>query len=816
MVEIFKNIKEYADELDHEAEMIKLGKQRVNKRRVSHVQREDESVTSYGKVMVANTIRPLAQAIQDYLESNADAKGQPEKAFIKLREIEPEVSAMICAKHVINTITQHKPLTATSIALGGKIETETSLRNFKNLNPELFDAVKNDLDKRSWNYAYKRRKLKESAKRDNVAMWEEWTTEEKLHTGMRLIEFMQSATGMIEFGLEVINRKRTKIIKQTAKTREWIQNRNNFNELLNPEYLPTVMPPRNWETVTGGGYWTKELPELDLVKQKNKLFKRELENFDMPEVYNAVNRMQSTGFRVNKFVLDVMKHAWDNGIAMGGMPPIKNMEIPNKQHDIDTNEEARKEWKKQAVICHTENSRMFSKRLLYAKILWEADKFKDYDNIYFPLQLDFRGRAYCVPAFLNYQGINGAKALLDFSHGKEITEDNSGGFWLAVHGANVWGNDKITLEQRADWSMDTTNMQMFRRIVQDPIVNREWEEADSPFQFLAWCKEWVEFQDTGYGYVSHLPVSIDGSCNGLQLYSLMLRDETAGKLVNVVPSDTPQDIYQLVADSVIEKLKQDKLEGKPYAHAWLEYGIKRSTTKRSIMTICYGSTRYSCTDFVVEDLTKRKDKGEDHPFKTDVFKPAIYLAGVIWNSIGDNLTSARMGMDYLQKIAKVVSKEQLPIHWITPVGFPVYQSYPEMKSKIVKTMLLGEVIKPRVNYETDKTDKLRMSNGVAPNFVHSLDSAAMMRTVNIAYENGIRNFCNVHDSFGTTAADVEMLSSALKEAFIQTFTETDVLKEFKEDVKAQLPVELHEELPEELDKGNLDIEKLRECDFFFA
>ena len=99
---------------------------------------------------------------------------------------------------------------------------------------------------------------------------------------------------------------------------------------------------------------------------------------------------------------------------------------------------------------------------------------------------------------------------------------------------------------------------------------------------------------------------------------------------------------------------------------------------------------------------------------------------------------------------------------------------------------------------------------------HDRNSAAMMRTVNIAYNNGIRNFCNVHDSFGTTAADVEMLSSALKEAFIQTFTETDVLKEFKEDVKAQLPVERHEELPEELDKGNLDIEKLRECDFFFA
>jgi len=810
---LYKSFNTYADAVEHERKMKSLGKQRINKRRVSHVQREEESVTSYGKVMVSNTIRPMAQKIQEYLESNAVRKGQPEKAFTKLKLVEPEISALITAKHIINCISQHKPLTATAISLGGKIETEISLQNFAKLNPELYEAVKKDLDKRSWNYGYKRRKLKESAKRDEVVSWEEWDTPTKLHVGLRLIDTMISATGLVEIGSEVINRKRTKIIKQTSKTREWISNRNKFNELLNPEYLPTVMPPKQWKSASGGGYWTKELPELDLVKQKNKLFKRELENFEMPDVYNAVNTMQSTGFKINKFVLKVMKEAWDSGTAMGGMPPTVNLEVPNKPHDIDTNPESRKEWKKQAVIVHTENARMFSKRLLYAKILWEAEMFKDYSNIYFPLQLDFRGRAYCVPAFLNYQGISGAKALLTFSQGKEITEDNSGGFWLAVHGANVWGNDKITLEQRAEWAMQ--NLEMCQRIVEDPMTNREWEDADSPFQFLAWCEEWVEFQRVGYGYVSHIPVSLDGSCNGLQLYSLMLKDSKAGALVNVTPSDTPQDIYQLVADAVTEKLKEHAQEGKPYAQQWLDYGVKRSTTKRSIMTICYGSTRYSCTDFVVEDMTKRKDKGEMHPFD-DVFKPAIYLASVIWSSIGDNLKSARQGMDYLQEIAKVVSKEQLPIHWVTPIGFPVYQSYPEMKSKRVKAMLMGEVIKPRINTETDKTDRLRMSNGVAPNFVHSLDASAMMRTVNIANQNGIQNFCNVHDSFGTTAGDVEMLSASLKKAFTEIFSGPCVLDEFKGDVKRQIPDKLHAKLPEVPSKGELDVTELADCDFFFS
>lgn len=804
----------YNDELSHEKEMKLLGQQRTNKRLNSHIQREEESVTSYGKVMVATTIRPLADAIEQYFKTCHHATiGQPPIAYVKMSNISPDILALITGKHIINTITQSKPLTATSISLGGKVETEEALKNFQALNPELYETVKQDLDKRSYNYGYKRRKLKESAKRGEVS-WEEWTTPQKLHVGLRLIELMIQSTGMIEIATETINRKKTKIIKQTQKTREWIKNRNGFNELLNPEYLPTVMMPKQWTSPEGGGYWTKELPELDLVKQKNKMFKKELENFEMPEVYSAINNMQNTPFKINSYILGVLQEAWDRGLAVGGLPPSENIDVPNKPTDIDTNEVARKAWKKEAVIAHTENARMFSKRLLYAKIIWSAQKFKDYESIYFPLQMDFRGRVYCVPAFLNYQSIEGAKALLQFSNGKEITEENNGAFWLAVHGANMWGEDKITLEERVKWVND--NEDMFFKCADDPFTNRDWEQASNPFMALAWCEEWWQFKQQGYGYVSNLPVSIDGSCNGLQLYSLMLKDAQAGKLVNVVPSDKPQDIYQIVADNVNEKLKEDAREGKPYAQQWLDYGVKRSTTKRSIMTICYGSTRYSCTDFVVEDLTKRKDKGEEHPFDIDVFRPASYLAGVIWDSIGDNLTSARIGMDYLQSIARIVSKEQLPIHWLTPIGFPVYQSYPEMKSKRVKAMLMGEVIKPRINTETDKTDRLRMSNAIAPNVIHSIDSACLLKTVNLANLNGVRNFANVHDSFGTTAADVETLITCLKESFINVFTQTNVLQDFRDDVEAQLPEKLRHKLPQVPAQGDLEIENLRQCDFFFA
>ena len=818
MQKLIEVLPTFKDQLANEKDMALSGVHRTNTRLQSHITREEESVTSYGKVMVANTIRPLAMEIAEWIETTSkNIVKKPPLAFIKICEVEPEILALITAKSIINTITQNRPLTATCITLGGKVETEIALKNFKILNPELYHTVRQDLDRRSWNYTYKRRKLKETAKNDEVMRWEEWSTTEKLHVGLRLIELMIYATGMIEIKTETVKHKKTKVIKQTQKTRDWIKERNTFNELLNPEYMPTVMPPKSWESTRGGGYWTDNLPELDLVKQHGlgkKLFQKELENFEMPKVYNAVNAMQSTSYKINHFILNVIKQAWDKGMALGEMPSTSNKEIPNKPHDIDTNEVSRKAWKKEAVIIHTENNRMFSKRLLFAKIIWLADKFKDFATLYFPIQLDFRGRAYCVPAFLNYQSIGASKALLNFAKGKPITVENRGVFWLAVHGANMYGEDKITFEQREQWTKD--NEAMIVACAEDPLTNRQWENAGNAFQFLAFCDEWARYLKEGEGFISYIPVNVDGSCNGLQIYSLMLKDKKAGEMVNLLPTETPQDIYQLVANTVNAKLKLDVAEGKPYAQAWLNYGVKRTTTKRSIMTICYGSTRFSCTDFVVEDLTKRKDKGEQHPFENDMFKPASYLSGIIWDSIGDNLMSARSGMKFLQDIAKIISKEQLPITWSTPVGFPIFQSYPEMKSKRVKAMLMGEVIKPRINTETDLTDALRMKNAVAPNFVHGLDASCMMETVNIAKEAGIQNFCNVHDSYATNACDIDKLNISIRKAFMKTFTDFDVLQDFKNEVELKLPENLKKKLPDVPEKGSLDISLLEKAKFFFA
>jgi len=792
------------------------GKHRTNKRRLSHIEREDESVTSYGKVLVANLIRPYAEAINEWVaQASSNVHSKTPIALQKISQIEdPKITALIALKHIMNTITTTKNLTATAIKLGGRIETEISLKNFKNLNPELYAVVKKDLDKRSFNYAYKRRKYREVAKKDEVVSWEEWSTTERLHTGMQLISLMVESVGLIEIGTDQHKHKTFKVIRQTAFTRKWIQDRNSFNELLNPEYLPMVLAPKSVVDgqVQGHGYWTSEMPELDLVKQRGKKFTNELENHDMPEVTSAVNLMQSTAYRINTFILGVMQNAWDKSLSIGGMPPIENLDIPQKPYDIDTNKEALFEYKKACVIVHTENNRMSSKRMLYAKIINLAEQFKEYVTMYFPIQLDFRGRAYCVPAFLNYQSINGAKALLNFSQGKAITKENRGVFWLSVHGANMWGNDKVSFEDREKWTYD--NADWIKACAEDPIGNRQWEDADNAFQFLAFCDEWNRYTKEGDGFISHIPVNVDGSCNGLQIYSLLLKDKVAGSLVNCVPNDVPQDIYGLVKNEVVKNAEQKSAEGEELATKWLDYGVKRSTCKRPVMTLTYGSTRYACTDFVVEDLTKRKDKGEMHPFD-DLFKPSTYLSKLIWQSIGENLKSAKEGMRYLQDIAKVVAKEGVPIHWVTPVGFPVYQYYPEMKSRRVETHLMGQVIQSTIREAKPETDKMKQRNSCPANYVHSLDSACMIRTVNIAREKGIENFCNVHDSFATHACDIDKLNESIREAFVSIFSK-DLLSDFKAKVSETLSDEAIAELPERPKDGELDLDLLHKCKYFFA
>lgn len=828
-------------QVELEREMREHGLSRYHKNLAKKIDRNQEANTDYGQYLLRVTLQKLEDAITEYLSDSLGGKaGKAATAAIFVDNLEPSVTAVITLRVVLNQITRQRAYSSASIALGMAIEDEVRIRAYEENNPRLMAVVMKDLEERSSSYSYKRKKLIEAAKRDGME-WRAWTQRERLLVGNAMIDLTIQHTGLLTHKIMNKEGKKKKLLLPSELTMKAIKDLNSFKEVLKPEFYPCISPPADWTTPYTGGYHTHHVRDLTIVKTTNHNYLSELRHFDMPYVYGAVNAMQKTPFKVNQFVLDTLKEVWDTGIHIPSLPPSENFPIPSKPIDIATNKEARTAWKREAVIIHTENNRLDSKRLLLRKTIEIADKFKDELTLYMVYQLDFRSRVYAVPNYLNPQGPDFAKALLTFAEGKPINEDSA--CHLAIHGANCFGYDKASLQARVDWVLE--HEERILLAASDPLADLWWaKEASSPFQFLAFCKEWEGWLEHGEGYLSCLPVSADGSCNGLQHFAAMLRSTTTGKEVNLVPMDEPQDIYQRVADRVTDKLKeiadpafkethltdnvnkktkkiiktvaQIRAERIDLAKLWLQFGVKRGCTKRPCMVLPYGGRQYSFSDFVMDYIVEQREKGDMHPFGDDAFKASTFLAKVIWDSIGEIVHAATDAMSWLQRASRIASSEGISIRWDTPVNFPVQQAYKETKPYRIETKLLGSTFRPMLYKETGNIDKSRQANGISPNFVHSIDAAHMMITINIAETFGIHSFAMVHDSYGTHAADAETLWWCLRKAFVKMYTEQDVLQEFKNNLLEVLPKDRHAEIPEIPPLGELDISLVEQSEFFFA
>ena len=63
-------------------------------------------------------------------------------------------------------------------------------------------------------------------------------------------------------------------------------------------------------------------------------------------------------------------------------------------------------------------------------------------EIYFPYNVDFRGRVYPMPPNLNHLGSDMCRGLLTFATTRPLGE--RGLHWLKVHLSNLMGNDKVS------------------------------------------------------------------------------------------------------------------------------------------------------------------------------------------------------------------------------------------------------------------------------------------------------------------------------------------------------------------------------------
>ncbi|NHQ98138.1 DNA-directed RNA polymerase [Escherichia coli] len=856
-------------QLEHEA--YTEGERRFIKNLERQTERGELADNQVAKPLMQTLVPKIAQAVKEWHEG-PDGKlstSRPSVAFTMLSteekavkdrslRISCESAAVIILKVILSKLIKPEgiPITPMASAIGRTLEDEIRFGRIRDKEKEHFKkAIADNLNKRagaSYKKAYMQAvetSMLEQGQLEDA--WGTWSPTEAVHVGIKMLEIVIQSTQLVELTRYGAGNAAADV-EMIHLSDFWVKKmaQRGFSLAgIAPVYQPCVVPPKPWTGVVGGGYWAKGRRPLPLIRLGSKSAVARYEDVYMPEVYDAVNIIQNTPWKVNKKVLEVVNTVEKlNNTPIDDIPQME----PLKPEDYaGETEEELKAWKKAAAGIYRREKARQSRRLSLSFIVNQANKFSQFKAIWFPYNMDWRGRVYAVPMF-NPQGNDMQKGLLTLAVGKPIGAD---GFkWLKVHGANCAGIDKVTFEERIKWVED--NHDNIMATAKAPMDSIEWwGKLDSPFCFLAFCFEYAGVMHHGLSYSCSLPIAFDGSCSGIQHFSAMLRDHIGGHAVNLTPSGKVQDIYRIVSDRIEEKLKvllvngtdnemvthEDKKTGeiterlklgtRELARQWLTYGMSRKVTKRSVMTLAYGSKEYGFADQVYEDIVMPAiDSGSGAMF-TEPSQASRFMAKMIWEAVSVTVVAAVDAMKWLQGAAKLLAAEVkdkktgeilkpcLPVHWITPDGFPVWQEYRKKDTTRLNLMFLGSFnLQPTVNKGTKKElDKHKQESGISPNFVHSQDGSHLRKTVVHTHRKyGVMSFAVIHDSFGTIPADAEYLFRGVRETMVETYRDNDVLLDFYEQFEYQLHESQRDKLPELPKKGKLNIEDILSSDFAFA
>ncbi len=656
---------------------------------------------------------------------------------------------------------------------------------------------------------------------DDIAT-DTWDNTHRIRVGMILLEaLVRSEPEVFFWDIRRKNHRgqtRTEAhLSLTAEARRALEEKHDAESIRTPWLLPMVCRPLDWEegdrTPFTGGYLRTPNPLVKTSLHYHTDDRLLRENGTPGRVLRALNKIQSTAWTINTAVLDVVEQALAQGID-DILPVGRPKEMPEKIDDVVWAKMDKPERGEHIAVrrgVHDDNNRLAAKRASMRRMVDTAVYFKDEEAIYFPHNLDFRGRAYPLPQDLHPQADDLGRGLLTFAQGRPLGE---GGLrWLVFHLVNCYGHDKVSREKQAEW-FNTYRDDIYKVAIAPLDAGLPFlRQAEEPWQFLAACIEvcsaWAH-PDGPEAFESRLPVYVDGSCNGLQHLSALGLDPVGAHATNLTSDLERQDIYQIVAENVAAEVNHRNMvsyeEGIPYrdeAVSW-EGHITRKVVKRAVMTVPYGLTDIGMRDQLIQDRHKTWALVEG-----DIQKNATYLRDLMKPAIAETVPAATAIMSWMQAWADTLSRAGHVIAWTTPSGFTVRQGYQVGTMKKIRTVFGRLYVREK---DAEATPDVRKQGlAIAPNIIHSFDAAHMMNTIERS-EAGA--YAVVHDSFGVHACEMDGFLTGIREAFVRIY-ELDWMHHLGQEFSETIG-EAAEYLPVPPEHGVFDIREVRQAEFFFA
>lgn len=493
------------------------------------------------------------------------------------------------------------------------------------------------------------------------------------------------------------------------------------------------------------------------------------------EAIKALNTIQQTSWEINQ---DVYNFLVRNPQLAPSVPLSKPVRLPKELYETMSVEDQatfRQQFQDESARFVSQNSKAitFRRQMLHAQEL----KGKPFWQ---PHNFDFRGRLYPSNQMLTSQGDDVSKALIQFYNGSPLGW--TGLDALKIHAANCYGKDKLSLKERIAFIDDL--VPQIEKFDDDKVALTVIAYADEPMSFYAVCKELnkaLKHPDTKQ-FVSHLPIAVDGTCNGLQILSLLGKDSVGAEKTNCTSASTRKDLYLEVARSV--QLQIDNLlQTEPphsclgaVAQSWnalMQDDLKaRKVVKRAVMTTAYGVTREGIREQLVADRhcdTLSIPKTAEFAGLTPIqarHKLAGYMRDWIIEARVTVVVEAVKIMDYFKEIATVLAKEQRSLKWKTPDGCIVEQKYVVLKDTPVRTF---DNWMRRLRRPTNTIQPSKMAGAAAPNIVHSLDATMCRMVANRLADENITDMAFVHDSYAVHARHLSRLNEIIREVAVELF-----------------------------------------------
>ena len=757
-----------------------------------------ESLSNAGETLSCVGFTKIIDHVDHIKKEVESGKAGQTYALLKpLLSLYSQTIAAIAIRTIVDQLTCSPSLHQISKSIGDRLWIEAMLNKLTSKELARFNQVSRQ----------RQRHKIENLKRIEGA--EIWPDKEKIACGNLLVEIVGRETGFLRIVRCDEPNKKKRIVEPTEECIKWIADVNHRQELSTPHYLPTIITPKKFDKDLVSGYY--KYPYA-LFKTNNELIAK---NSNGDEQYiQAANIQGGVAWRIKNWSLDQVEHAYNLGLTVGALLPMSGWATPPYPKHLDEDHPDIIKWKKAARSIHIRNEKTRGTRLSNAILINAARKFRDTDEIFFPISMDFRGRLYYKPPYLNPQGNDVARSLLEFSYFTYIqTEEQAD--WLRIHGANMYGL-KSDNRTRCDWVLE--HEQLIMQAGNDPWLNSQfWMRADKPWSFLSFCRSYYEWKQEGPTYKCRQVICQDCTCSGIQHYSALLRSKEMGEKVNLVNSDKPQDIYSSVMSKVNQRLRKDDNE---HSRKWLALQPDRTLAKNGVMTLPYSVTYLGFYKFAYQWGIKRAKElygNTNWLTKDGSMKTVHYMAKILHQEASAMIQPAVHAMRWFKAVGVKAGKNNIPLEWVNPAGLLVRQQYNSTRNTRVRLKYLSDIhLDIRVQEDCPTLDTSKMGKGLSANILHSADSAHMCATtIKAAMTKNVINIGGIHDCFLTTPSEMSALKDAARESFADIYKH-DWLTRIKDKLKSQLDLELQEDLPAEPQLGTLDLNHTRNSTYFLT